>query len=164
MRKHNDQVNPCWSGCHKKTLEYRCSWWYQHQYPCHCCSIEQNLCCTKSRLQFLSGSSVVWGELLGAFISSVSFLNNHLIMLNFWRNTAQRKAKVVTVFLCNGVRFIWGKLVVRNAHSNWQIHQGLKSSHEILCRFCWSLQMVRGSKGVLNLEHLKSLGFYEKII
>ncbi len=79
------------------------------------------LYCTKSRLQCLSGSSVVWGELLGTFLSSYLFLDNHLIALGFCRSTAHRKTEVTNVGLCYGVRIIGGKLVGRVAHGNWQI-------------------------------------------
>ncbi len=38
------------------------------------------------------------------------FLDNHLIMLDFCGIVACTKAKIIDIILCNGVRFIGGKL------------------------------------------------------
>ncbi len=54
---------------------------YQHQPPCHPYSSEQMFCCTKSRLQCFSRSSVVLGKLLGTFLTFFLLVDNHLIAL-----------------------------------------------------------------------------------
>ncbi len=131
----------------QKVLVHRCNLYYQHQPPCHHCSSEQNGLLPKSRVQCFSGSSVVQGELLGTFISSDLFVVNHLIMLDFHKSKAHRKAKIVAVILCHGVRFIGGKLVGRVSHGNWHIgFRSLKVQSKIMqfivsCvgqRWCWT--------------------------
>ncbi len=82
------------------------------------------LCSAKSRLQCLSCSSAVWGKLLGTFIFYIFILDNHLGMLIFCRSTACRKVTIVSVSLCDGVRFIGSKLFCRVAYGNWKIQRG----------------------------------------
>ncbi len=148
MRWHYAQVNPPWSGCCKRILENRCSWCYQHQHPWHPCSSEQN-----SLLRQIQASMNWWQK----YSLRWTAWNLHLLCFLSWQ-PPHRKAKVVTVGLCNGVWFIGGKLVGRIGHGNQQIWgRSLMVWSQVTRYFVGFVisSLVEGIKGGIDLEVLE---------
>ncbi len=95
--------------------------------------LNKMLCCAKSRLQCFRSISVVWGKLLGTFISYIFVLDSNLIILDFHWSTSNWKAKICVVSLHNDVRFKGRKFVGKITHGYQQIwRRSLKVQHKMV--------------------------------
>ncbi len=113
MRCHNSQENPPWLGCCKRILVYKCIGVTSISLIAILDPLNKMICCTKSRLQNFRVSSVVQGKRFEIFISSILFLVNHLILLDYVNS--------YFFILSNYVWFVRGKLAGRVVHNKQQI-------------------------------------------